>query len=114
MRQQTARFADFDGRHPDFGDEVGRQQFGQGERIYLVGLHPRAGDEFHQARIGNQRLADPRRDLVVEVPGVGGGLHHQRIGRFQVRLRPARPGVQLNAPRREHHFLPGIDAAHLT
>jgi hypothetical protein len=101
VREETAGIADSDGRNPDLGDEIGGEQPGEGHGINLVGLDPPGGDELDKTGVGDDDLGDERRDLIVEIPGVGGGFNDQEVGREKVGGRPTVPGGELDSSGRE-------------
>jgi hypothetical protein len=111
MREKTAGITDDDGWNPDLGDEIGGKQSCKRHGIDLVGLDPSGGDELNQTGVGNDDLGDERRDLVVEIPGVGGGLDDQDIGRQEITFGPFRPAGKFDPARGEDGFEPRIYAA---
>jgi hypothetical protein len=64
------------------------------------------------ARIGHHHSPDQRGDLVIEIPGIGGGFNHQDIRLAQILLGPGRPFAQIHPPgwQDDHHL--GIQTAH--
>jgi hypothetical protein len=111
MREKTAGIADDDGWDPDLRDEIGGKQSCKRHGIDLVGLDPTGGDELNQTGVGNDDLGDEGGDLVVEMPGVGGGLDDQDIGRQEITLGPFRPAGEFDPARGEDGFEPRIYGA---
>jgi hypothetical protein len=58
MGDEGAEFPDFCGWHPDFGDEVGGQEFGQRQGVALIGFD-RGGDKFDLVGVGDDHAGHP-------------------------------------------------------
>jgi hypothetical protein len=95
----------------DLGKHVGTQQLGQGEHINFVSLDTSGGDEFHLGWMDDHGTADQGDDLVVDCPGIGGGLKHHLVGGEQIGLSPGQPARELDLVRLEHDTLLGVDRA---
>jgi hypothetical protein len=111
MSEKAAGVSDDDGWNPDLGDEIGGKQSCQGHGIDLVGLDPSGGDELDQTGVCDDDPGDERRDLVVEIPGVGSRLDDQDVGRQKVGIRPFWPAGELDGTRGEDGFELRIYAA---
>jgi hypothetical protein len=59
----------------------------------------------------HDHASDQRDEQIIDDPGIGGGLDHDRIGGVQIGRCPIRPAMQFDTTRREHDALVGIDAA---
>ena len=82
VRHQLPQLAHRLRRHPDFRDKVERQQLSQHKHIALVGLDERRADQLDVRRVGDDHGTGVAPHLVIERPGVGGGLddHLGRAG----------------------------------
>ncbi len=124
MRPQRPQFAHRRRGHPDRGNQVRGRQARQFQDVAGIGLDPRLGDPGHLAGSGHEQLTDEGPGLthavqshgrlrtapVVEVPRVRRGFDHQHLGLREMRWGPLRPAIQINATRRQHHGLMGVDA----
>ncbi|HEY4690085.1 MAG TPA: hypothetical protein VIK33_12295 [Anaerolineae bacterium] len=111
MRDQRSQFAHVHRRHPHFGDQPGRQQARQHHHIDLVGLDARLGDQRDLGRVGDEDALDEGTRHIVEVPRIGRRFDPHDIGWLEMRLGPLGPVAQLDATRRQHDLLLGVDAA---
>jgi hypothetical protein len=108
--EETAGIADDDRRNPHLGDEIGGEEACERHGIDLVGLDASGGDELDGARVGDDDLGHERRDLVVEIPGVGGGLNDEDVGGLEMNCSPCGPSGKLDPARGEDGFELGTDA----
>jgi hypothetical protein len=76
-----------------------------------VGFGGGGGDLFDLTGIGDDEFADQRQQMVVDVPGVGGGLDHDGVARQQMSFSPSRPTLDRHLARLEHDALGVVDAA---
>ena len=97
--------------HPDLGNDVSRQQPGQGEGVNLVCLDKGGGDQLDAIGMGHHSLCHQRRDQVVYMPGVGGGFDDHRVGGSQVSRDPARKAGEGHPARTKDRLLLGVDGA---
>ena len=105
---QSAQFAHKHRRNPHFRDNVCDQQPYQPFEIILISLHARFGDLPHGSGMCHHCARYQRRDDVVDIPTIRGGLDHDRVPRTQIRRCPLLKFSDLDPPRLEGPFLDGI------
>jgi len=109
LGNELTEFADVGGRHPDFGDHVGGQHLGEDEGVAFVSLDAGLGDLLDADGVGDLDLGDPRGKQVVDVPGVGGGLNDDLVGREEVLFGPGGEVLVGDAARAEEGLPLGVD-----
>lgn len=88
VRYQRASFSNLFWRNPDRWNESCGKQASEIERIASVGFHPGSAHEFDEKGVGDRDGADERRELVMQIPGIGRCFQNHCIGRMKVSRRP--------------------------
>ena len=79
MRHQSTQFSNGMRWDPDGRNEIGGQQASKLDGIARIGLHACSGDQLHCLGMSNEHISNERLQLVVEEPGVGCRLQHNKI-----------------------------------
>ncbi|MFV2044829.1 MAG: hypothetical protein ACC700_16535, partial [Anaerolineales bacterium] len=109
MGHESPQLAHLDGWHPDFRDEIGGQEVGQAEHVEPISFHAGFRDPLDLWRMSNYRLSRQGCDLVIDLPGVGGGFQHDGVCGEQVSPGPGGPFLQGDAAGFEHDLLAEVD-----
>ncbi len=113
MGKQRSQFAHVRWWHPDFWDQVGGQQFGQLDRIVLIGLDGGGGNPLDLERVGHHGATGQGCHDIVTPPGVAGGFHYHGILGAEMGRRPGWPVIETDATGGlEHQLLLGVDGGH--
>jgi hypothetical protein len=111
MGHESPQLSHMHRRHPNFRDEIGGQEVSQAEHIVSVGFDACFSDPLDLRGMSDDHSLHQGNDLIVDIPGVGGGFEDDGIRGEQVGLGPSRPLLQGDTPRVEYHLLAGVDAA---
>jgi hypothetical protein len=76
-----------------------------------VSLDPSFGDPLNHRRVSNNRLTHQWDDLVIDIPGVGGGFEDNSISREQVGPGPERPFLHGYSEWIEDYLLLPVESA---
>jgi len=80
MGHERAQFTYFDGRNPDFRDEVCGQEMSQAEDVMPVGLDAGFSDPLDLRGMSDHHSRHQGIYLVIDLPGVGGGFEDDDVG----------------------------------
>jgi hypothetical protein len=70
----------FDGRNPDFGDEIGGEEMSQAEDVMPIGLDAGFSDPFYLRWMSDYHSRHQGRYLIIYLPGVGCGFDDGDVG----------------------------------
>ena len=112
MGQERAQFPNLFGWDPNRREKASCQQPGQGERVTRIGLDLGRANGFNEQRVGDLHGGHQWHQLIVEVPGIGGGFQHHVVTGGQVDGRPVRKRGEWHATWRQEDVLISIDGGH--